>query len=111
MLLVKTVVKPSRIHGLGLFANQNIKKGEVIWIYNPLIDRRFDEKQLSRLPQHAKKFVIFYSYLNHKNQYVFPGDDARYVNHSDSPNISDVRFVGGKNSSGEEIGIAARNLK
>ena len=42
---------------------------------------------------------------------MFPGDDARYVNHFDYPNISDVSFAGGKNSSGEEIGIAARDIK
>jgi len=106
MLLIKTVVKPSRIHGYGLFANQNIKKGQIVWKYNPLIDKKFTKKQLAKLPPHMQKFVKFYSYLNDRNEFVLCGDNARYINHSDNPNILDI-----KSKRGEDVAIAAKNIK
>ena len=44
MLVVKTYINKSKIHGFGLFAGENIKKGTVIWKFNPVIDRKFNRK-------------------------------------------------------------------
>ena len=106
MLFIKTVVKPSRIHSLGSFANQNIKKGQKVWEYNSLIDRKFTKKQLAELPALMQSFVKFYSYLNDRNEFVFCGDNARYINHSDNPNILDI-----KSKHGEDAAIASQNIK
>ena len=38
MLLVKTYLDKSLIHGVGVFADEFIKKGTLMWEFNPLID-------------------------------------------------------------------------
>lgn len=45
MLNVKASVKPSPINGLGLFADEDIKKGTITWKYNPRFDISFDPKK------------------------------------------------------------------
>ncbi len=38
MLLIKTKLDLSKIHGIGLFAGEDIPKGTIIWRFNSLID-------------------------------------------------------------------------
>jgi len=38
MLLIKTYLDKSPIHGIGVFAGEFIKKGTQVWEFNPLID-------------------------------------------------------------------------
>lgn len=102
MLVVKTKLRKSKIHGLGLFADQNIKKGAVVWKFNPVIDKEVTRKQLKSLPSIAKKYMLKYSYLDDNGKFVLCGDDGRFVNHSSHPNCDD--------ETGEET-IARRNIK
>ena len=111
MLLVKTKVKESKIHGRGLFADQNIKKGQIIWRFNPLIDRKIPKKKLLKLPIFVQKFIKYYSYLNDKEEFVLCGDGARYINHSDNPNTKDIITFWDKLLGREGISVAARNIK
>jgi hypothetical protein len=46
MILVLTGIKPSPIHGLGLFAVEMIRKGTVVWEYNVNLQIPFDNKRL-----------------------------------------------------------------
>ncbi len=102
MLLVKTMLKPSKIHGIGVFAAQNIRKGTVVWKFNPAIDKKFSEDEIALFPEVARKQVIHYSYRDAKGQMVLCGDDARFFNHSDSPSCNDPD---------EETTIATRDIK
>jgi uncharacterized protein len=87
MLLVKTYLAPSSIEGLGLFAAENIAKGAVVWEFAPLVDKLFDAEFIASLPPPAQEMCRRYSYLDSKHgAYVYCGDDARFVNHSDAPN-------------------------
>ena len=49
MLLVKTKIKPSGTHGIGLFADQFILKGTITWKYDPKFDSSFTEKDLEEM--------------------------------------------------------------
>lgn len=111
MFIVKTKVKESKIHGKGLFADQDIKKGQIIWKYNPLIDRRIPQKKLLQLPSFVQKFIKYYSYLNDWGEFVLCGDGARYINHSDNPNTEDKMTFWNKLFRREGISIASRNIK
>lgn len=87
MLLVKTVVRESAIHGLGLFADQDIAAGELVWEFDPLIDRILRVEDLERLPEHARLFVEVYSeYFADLGLLVLSGDNDRFTNHSADPN-------------------------
>ena len=87
MLTVKTKVKYSSIAGLGLFADQKIKKGAVIWQFQKGFDVIFTEKQIKKLPVVANEFILNFIYLNEKEGgYILCMDNARYTNHSYIPN-------------------------
>lgn len=87
MLLVDTYVGPSRIHGLGLFAAQDIPAGTVLWRFIPPFDVLFGDRDLEALPEFTRDTVMKYSYFDAvRAAYVLCGDDARFMNHSDLPN-------------------------
>jgi uncharacterized protein len=88
MLLVKTYISASSIHGVGLFAAEPIAKGTVIWRFDERVDRRFTKKEREDLPEPARSFVATYSYPEFvgSDVYLVDGDHARFMNHSDTPN-------------------------
>jgi hypothetical protein len=90
MLLVKTYLDRSAIHGIGLFAGERIRKGTVIWRRSPDIDILLDPAQLDRLHPEARAQIEKYTYLDHKlGKLVLCGDDARFFNHAEEPNCHD----------------------
>jgi SET domain-containing protein len=90
MLLVKTKLDVSPIHGIGLFADQFIPKGTVIWEFNELIDLVLMKDQIEQLAENARQQIEKYSYRDIRSrQYILCGDDARFFNHSDNPNCYD----------------------
>lgn len=85
MLLVRTLVKPSAIAGLGLFAAETISAGQVWWRYDHRIDRTFSAEEYEQLPSHIQDWLRTYAYLQ-RGLWVLCGDHAMFVNHSDQPN-------------------------
>ena len=87
MLLVKTKVLPSEISGLGLFADEFIPKGTLIWKFTPGFDMRFTKDQINRFPAEVRKYIKTYCWLSKKSDmYCFCSDDGKYFNHSKEPN-------------------------
>src|SRR3954469_1637143 len=46
MLLVKTRLGPSTIHGIGVFADEDIPRGTIVWSFNPLIDKALTDEEI-----------------------------------------------------------------
>ena len=93
MLLVSTRVRPSPIHGLGCFANERIAKGQVVWQFDPRIDRAIPESEVAALPAPAQEFVLMYGYLEIRDDqkvYTLCGDHAKHMNHSGAANLLSV---------------------
>ncbi|MEI6559413.1 MAG: SET domain-containing protein-lysine N-methyltransferase [Rhodospirillaceae bacterium] len=88
MLLVKTYLSESAIHGVGLFAAEPIARGTVIWRFDPRIDRRFTKAERDNLPEPTHSFILTYSYPEAvgSDTYFLDGDHARFMNHSNTPN-------------------------
>jgi uncharacterized protein len=83
MLRVKTRVWTSKIHGLGLFADEFIPKGTVTWEYEPAYDISFSEHEIRKLPQIKQDFLYYYCYLDKKmDKLILCSDNQRYINHS-----------------------------
>jgi len=85
MLLVKTKIAPSNIHGVGLVADQFIPKDTVIWVHNDAIDRVYLKQGLDFLPAQARETILLYGWRE-GIYYVYPGDNARFTNYSSDPN-------------------------
>lgn len=75
-LRVQTIVAPSNIEGLGLFAAERIPKDTLVWEWDDTIDYRTEHPTAVELDIGWKWGAIC----------EVPGDDARYINHSASPN-------------------------
>lgn len=89
MMLVETVTKQSSIHGLGLFADQFIAEGTPTWRFVPGIDQAIHPERIEQIPDLSREWFKRYAYLDIKTGlYVLCADDARYMNHSDSPNVT-----------------------
>lgn len=95
MLLVKTRIGPSAIHGLGLFADQRIEKGAIIWRFTPGFDARFTAEQVSDQPPPVKDHLDVYSFPSQRpGMRVLPVDRAMYFNHSNAPSALSAREDG-----------------
>ena len=91
MLLVKTILGPSPIHGIGIFANEFIAKGTVIWEFTPGFDVYVNPDEVQRLSAAAQVQMLKYCHRERETgQYVLCADDARFFNHSDQPNTYDL---------------------
>ncbi|MEK7209585.1 MAG: SET domain-containing protein-lysine N-methyltransferase [Patescibacteria group bacterium] len=97
MLLVKTKVGPSKIHGLGLFADQFIAKGMAIWKFKKSFDLKYTEAELGQLSEPAREQFLHYCYSYRDetgHYYVICADDYRFLNHSVKPNITNIDVAG-----------------
>jgi SET domain-containing protein len=85
MLLVKTYIDKSPIHGLGVFAGEFIRKETKIWRFVEGFDRCYTPKQFAKLPKSAREFLKSYGYRV-DGEILFTVDNDHYINHSDDPN-------------------------
>lgn len=87
MLLVKTRIGPSSIHGTGLFADEFIAKGTLLWRFTPGFDLKFSLQTMERLPALIRDHICKYGWLSAKSGfYCYAVDDAKFFNHADTPN-------------------------
>jgi SET domain-containing protein len=104
MLLVRTKLGESKIHGIGLFADELIPMGTVIFMedeYTKIIT----VEEYEKLTSIQRKFIDTYSYFNN-GVYKCSLDNDRFMNHSDTPNTLDVdtmTFANYDIQPGEEI--------
>lgn len=88
MLLITVRVDRSVIHGLGAFAVQPIAKGAEVWRFTPGFDLDLDPAALDDLPEHFRDTLLHYGYIDPRlGRYILAVDDARFFNHSDTPNL------------------------
>jgi SET domain-containing protein len=85
MLRVPTRLGPSAIHGLGLFAVEPIKAGALVWDFDAPIDQSIPVAGLDKLAPWVRKYIAVYGYRE-GDHVILCGDDARYFNHSKTPN-------------------------
>ena len=106
MLLVRTKLDKSPLHGIGVFADEPIKKGTVVWRFHQVVDWRLTKDQIAQLSEACRLQVLRYCYREKfTGLHVLCGDDARYLNHSWSPNCLDL-----EDDVGEGITVAARDI-
>lgn len=106
MLLIRTKVAPSKIHGVGLIADQFIPKDAIVWMHDDAIDRVYLQQGLNALSIRARETIRTYGWREGK-YYIYPGDNARFTNHSKDPNcgpgLNDVSVALRDIQIGEEI--------
>ena len=86
MLIVKTTLKEIPGKGIGLIADQEIRKGRTVFSYNPAIDIKIYK---GSVPEEAKEFFETYA-LRINRYYYLNMDNARFINHSEYPNTKNL---------------------
>jgi SET domain-containing protein len=90
MILVRTFLSTSSIHGMGLFAAENIRKGSLIWQYHPNTTQVFWKRQFLAkcfsMPLSASLEFVNYSYVKEGNIYYL-NDNLKFINHAPNPNV------------------------
>lgn len=105
MLLVKTRLGPSNIQGIGLFADEFIAKGTLVQKFLPGVDQELAADTVAALPDTTQSAMRHFCYKHKvRGTYVLCADNARFLNHSDTPNLT-----GG--GSAEEIDVAVRDIQ
>ena len=83
MILVKTKIGPSKLHGIGLFADQFIPKGTITWEYHPKFDASFTEDDVKSMSEPSRNQFLHYSFVDKESgKHVLCFDDQRFINHS-----------------------------
>lgn len=105
MLLIETELRPSPIHGLGVFLLSPAPQGSVIWRFDSRIDRIYTSEEVASLPAHVQRYLRTYATWNQSTGlWVLCGDNGRYFNHSEQPStVSDAIAFGSD--------VAARDLE
>jgi SET domain-containing protein len=86
MLLVKTNVRRSLVHGFGLFAAEFLHAQRHIWHFHPKVDIIVPERFYKILPPESQRLLDFFAAWD-KGIIYLDGDDTRYLNHSSTPNV------------------------
>ena len=109
MLIVKASAKPSKVEGIGFFADEKILKGTMTWKFHPRFDILFDPEEVKKMPPEHQELIDRYAYLSMTTgKYVYSIDDSRFTNHSSVNNNIDVVDMPGEP---ETVGVANRDIE
>jgi hypothetical protein len=88
MMLVRTYVAQSAVEGVGVFAAEPIRKGQIVWRFDPKFDRLIPVEEYRSAPPHLRDFLDRYAYpsADHPDFLIYEVDNGRFMNHSDKPN-------------------------
>lgn len=88
MLLIKTRLGNAGHKGLGLFSEENIEKGTVVWKEHPLFHSVILYSEFIKLNGLQRNYLEKYATYNKNDcSYFLDLDDSRFMNHDDDPNV------------------------
>lgn len=101
MLNVKTYLDKSSIHGIGLFANQFIEKGDLIWQFTKGIDQWLDRHELEKQLKDGEIGKAEFDFVQNAavydedyDAYCLVADNVRFMNHSSESNCGETQDTG-----------------
>lgn len=93
MLTIKHKVNNSTIAGLGLFAEENIAEGTLVWKNFTDSELIISDLHYNQLSEYMKLTFTNFGYKDKiTNEWKLPLDNSRFMNHSDNPNLKQDAF-------------------
>ena len=87
MMIVKNYVAASEIHGVELFAGEDIEKDQIVFVLTPGIDLVIHPDQTKKFGVEFARFTETYAYEDIKTgEIIISLDNARFMNHHPTPN-------------------------
>lgn len=109
MLIVPTLLRPSPIHGIGVFAVDPIRRGEAVWRFDERFYALLDGATIRSLPPVLAELCRVYAWPHMKKPdlWCLDTDNGRFMNHSLAPNTDfrdpDIGRAIADIAAGEEI--------
>src|SRR5260221_11474789 len=85
MLLVKTYIGKSAIHGFGVFAGEAIRKDTKVWRFVAGFDRVYSPSEFAKLPNPARDYISNYG-DRVDGEILLTIDHDHHMNHSEDAN-------------------------
>jgi len=107
MFLIDTYLDKSKIQGVGVFAKENIKKGQLIKEVRPDFEIEFNKDNLPKMPLALAKLIDTHAYERELGSkiLVMGIDNEKYLNHSNDPSVNDNGIALKDIKIGDEITI------
>ena len=89
MIHIAYKLKASDLHGVGLFANEDIKEGQLIYTASPLLDVNITQEQFDSLEQKEKDEILWWGFFDQPSQmWHVDFDVSKFINHSYHPTVT-----------------------
>lgn len=83
MIHISYKLKTSNLHGIGLFADQDIAKGQVIYTASPLLDLNITQEQFDSLDRREQDEIIWWGFFDRPSQmWHVDFDVSKFINHA-----------------------------
>lgn len=83
MIHVSYKLKASELHGVGLFANEDIKSGQLIYTASPLLDLNITQKEFDSLDKKEQDEILWWGFFDQPSQmWHVDFDVSKFINHS-----------------------------
>ena len=106
MMMVETELRPSSIHGIGVFLVEPVSAGQLIWRFDSRVDRIFSDAELKEMPERLQTYLRTYSTLHAGLKlWVLCGDNGRHFNHSDHPNTRSLGVAFGDDVAADDLPV------
>ncbi len=88
MLHVKYKLAPSKLHGIGVFAGQDIPKDFCVVEASPLLDINLSKEEFESLADNERQEIMHHGHYDKVlDKWHVDFDMIRFANHSDHPNL------------------------
>lgn len=89
MMLVRCSLQRSPIEGLGVVAEEPVAAGDVVWRFDRDFDLLVPLEKLARAGAATQEFFARFAFEieGFPDCMALDGDDGRFMNHSDAPNL------------------------
>ncbi len=89
MIHITYKLKASELHGIGLFSDQEIKKGELIYTASPILDLNLTQKDFDSLAQKEKDEILWWGFFDQPSRmWHVDFDVSKFINHSYEPTVN-----------------------
>ena len=106
MLNVKTRLGWDEVKGITVIADQDIKKGDFVTIFDPSYDIIFEKTYIDHMPESQRHFIenMAYEYEYGEDfKYILPFGHEPFMNHATNPNVDEYGRASRNIKSGEEL--------
>ncbi len=111
MLHITYKLDRSSKHGIGLFAGEDLVKGQLIYTPSPLLDVNITQEQFDSLDEKEKREILWWGFLDKQSgQWHVDFDVSHFINHAydgtvtQDPSHTDVYLVAARDiKAGDEL--------